>query len=235
MEALKFRLKGLHAFFKIPEVNSYFYFTYGNIHKVALLGMFGAILGYRGYETQYREYPEFYEKLKELKIAVIPGVKQGCFARKIQIFNNSVGYASQEQGGNLVVKEQWLENPSWTVYVLIDGEESRKLADYILERKCIYMPYLGKNDHPADISDAQTVKLEEYDAEGQRIDSLFPAEWVVLNEDEGYNFKYEESLPIALDKETSQYILAKMMFTDGEVEESEGTIYRTEGKNIIFY
>ena len=49
MQALKFRLKGKHAFFKIPAVNSYYYFTYAQIHKVALLGIFGAILGYDGY------------------------------------------------------------------------------------------------------------------------------------------------------------------------------------------
>ena len=48
MQALKFRLKGKHAFFKIPAVNSYYYFTYAQIHKVALLGIFGAILGYDG-------------------------------------------------------------------------------------------------------------------------------------------------------------------------------------------
>ena len=47
MEILKFNLKGSHAFFKVPEVNTYYYFTYGNIHKVALLGMLGAIMGYK--------------------------------------------------------------------------------------------------------------------------------------------------------------------------------------------
>ena len=46
MKALKFTLSGKTAFFKRPEVNTYYYFTFGNIHKVALLGIFGAILGY---------------------------------------------------------------------------------------------------------------------------------------------------------------------------------------------
>ena len=41
MEILRFSLSGKTAFFKKPEVNTYFYFTYGNIHKVALLGIFG--------------------------------------------------------------------------------------------------------------------------------------------------------------------------------------------------
>ena len=47
MQALKFTLSGKTAFFKRPEVNTYYYFTFGNIHKVALLGIFGAILGIR--------------------------------------------------------------------------------------------------------------------------------------------------------------------------------------------
>lgn len=49
MEAVKFTLSGRNAFFKKPEVNAYYYFTYSHIHKVALLGIFGAILGYGGY------------------------------------------------------------------------------------------------------------------------------------------------------------------------------------------
>ena len=64
--------------------------------------------------------------------------------RKIQIFNNSVGYASGEQGGNLIVKEQWLENPKWEIYLLLDGTEAEKIAEYLLQNRCVYFPYLGK-------------------------------------------------------------------------------------------
>ena len=52
MDVLKFQLSGETAFFKRPDVNTYLYFTYGNIHKVALLGMLGAIMGYKGYNSQ---------------------------------------------------------------------------------------------------------------------------------------------------------------------------------------
>ena len=76
MKAVKFTLSGKNAFFKKPEVNTYYYFTFGQIHKVALLGMFGAILGYDGYaqkkwtkikkgQSIVKEYPEFYEKLQQ--------------------------------------------------------------------------------------------------------------------------------------------------------------------------
>jgi CRISPR-associated protein Cas5h len=49
MKALSFNLSGNFAHFKKPDVNSYAYFTYSHIHKVALLGIIGAILGLEGY------------------------------------------------------------------------------------------------------------------------------------------------------------------------------------------
>jgi len=51
MKILKFTLSGKSAFFKKPDVNSNLYFTYGNVHKIALTGIFGAILGYGGYNS----------------------------------------------------------------------------------------------------------------------------------------------------------------------------------------
>ena len=114
METLKFTLAGQNAFFKKPDVNEYCYFTYGHIHKVALLGMLGAIAGYKGYGSKYEtvkkskilseDYPEFYEKLKQIKIAVVPKNENGYIQKKIHTFNNSVGYANKD--GNLIVKEQ---------------------------------------------------------------------------------------------------------------------------------
>ena len=96
MEAVKFTLSGQHAFFKKPDVNEYCYFTYGHIHKVALLGMLGAIVGYAGYGANYNtlkkiksldeDYPEFYEKLRQLKIAVVPQNDNGYISKKIQVF-----------------------------------------------------------------------------------------------------------------------------------------------------
>lgn len=235
MEALRFKLRGTHAFFKIPDVNAFYYFTYGQIHKVALLGLFGAILGYKGYGQKYEEFPEFYERLMNLKVSVLPESKNGYFSKKIQVFNNSVGYASKEQGGNLVVKEQWLEQPEWTIYVLLQDEESRKLAEAIINARCEYTPYLGKNDHLADISNAEILTVEEVDGIEERIDSLFPTDMIVLDEDEAYSFKYEERLPIALKSSTNQYITERYAFTDGIVECAKVEIYGVEGKNIIFY
>lgn len=110
IKILKFNLSGQFAFFKNPEVNSNYYFTFNNIHKIALLGILGSILGLKGYNQQgENEYPEFYDKLKDLSIAIVPK-SDICPNKKIQIFNNSTMFhnkGSDSFGANLIVKEEW--------------------------------------------------------------------------------------------------------------------------------
>lgn len=241
MEVLKFTLSGKNAFFKKPEVNSYYYFTYGNIHKVALLGLLGAILGYGGYIQMKKEeeYPEFYQRLKELQISIAPDpASKGSFSRKIQNFNNSVGYASAEEGGNLIVKQQWLEEPRWDIYIKLDSREAERIKEYILSQKCIFFPYLGSNDHPADITDVQICRAEKaQDMEEERIDSLFPRKWAVLDFDEepGKPYLYEEYLPIGLNEKTLLYQTDKFFFTNIPIADYSCDIYRIEGKHIVFF
>lgn len=242
MEVLKFRLSGRTAFFKKPDVNSNVYFTYSCIHKIALLGIFGSILGYKGYNQMEKgdDYPEFYEKLKDLKIGIKINSEKGFIGKKIQVFNNSVGYASKEQGGNLIVKEQWLENPDFDIFLLLDSEEAIKIKDSIMSYKAIFIPYLGKNDHVADIGKREVLKAERvYDIE--RMHSLFKKDCVELdiNEDEGNVYKYEEKLPYELEKETNKYEVKKFIFTNmiiDNIEELENLeIYEVEKENIAVF
>lgn len=251
MNVLKFRLYGNTAFFKKPDVNTYYYFTYGNIHKVALLGMFGAILGYGGYNqaksNKKASYPEFYEKLKDLKIAIKPLNQSGIISRKIQIFNNSVGYASKELGGNLIVKEQWLENPSWNIYVSLDSDEAIKLSENILNNRAMYIPYLGKNDHIANMDSVEVIKDIEKENKVNKIDSLCPKENIIFDsislDDEDEDdlvsenlFKYNEMLPIALDKDTNMYVLKDLFYSNMPIKSCDSIeIYNINGNNIVFF
>ena len=283
MEILKFKLSGKSAFFKKPEVNTYCYFTYGNIHRIALLGILGAILGYKGY-SQMKDilsikeeidlkpaYPEFYEKLKELKIAILPLNPKGVITKKIQIFNNSTGAGSKEldkknkieYGVNLIVKEQWLENPKWEICILLDCEEAKKIKEAIQNRKCKFYPYLGTNDHFADIEylgveEAQPIKQDDY-----RIDSFMVKDNIefieknsrqlrkILSEDEielYSRFKYEEALPKSIDAEVNNYKLERFVYTNGFVkfldskqvysisnQDNKEVIEAKKRKNIVFY
>ena len=256
MEALKFTLSGNSAFFKDNVINTV-YLTYGNVHRVALLGMFGAILGYGGYGKQndmlnkknkkMPDYPEFYEKLKDIKISIVSNGKNGYFNKKLQTFNNSVGYASKEEGGNLIVKQFWLENPSWDIYILLDCDEAKKIADYIQNRKAIYLPYLGSNDHLANIMDVEIIDIEEkMSSEDETIEILSMIKDSDVSEKKKNVFsmdknstrddiyKYSEYLPFTLSKDLNQHEKEKMTITNMSVVLKK-SYYKVEDKNIVFY
>lgn len=251
MKILKFRLYGRTAFFKKPDVNTYVYFTYGSIHKIALIGMLGAIVGLKGYNQMNMEndkskkFPEFYEKLHDIKVAIEPNEKTAFLNKKVQIFNNSVGYASQEAGGNLIVKEQWLENPSWNIYIQIDSEITRKIMDYICNRKAIFCPYLGKNDHYANITDIEVIDNVEETTECTKIHSLCPKNNVQFSFDEDDEdddieeeeiFKYEERLPLELEENTNGYILESFVCSNMKVSALKDIkAYKVKEKNIVFF
>jgi len=250
-EALKFELRGKSAFFKKPDANAYAYFTYNNIHKIALLGLLGAILGYGGYNQQSEEikrgnkqtYPEFYSQLKDLKVCIVPNAKYGYFSKKIQQFNNSVGYASQEEGGNLIVREQWLEDPSWTIYLLKDkniAENFTRISDNILNGKCAFVPYLGKNDHLATLEKYSIVNLEP--AVCDYFSCLYPVEaggtGSVDTWDETENgFLFKEFCPYSMNPSKNFYEFKEFVFTNFLLKQSVKTeLTFTEGENrLVFY
>lgn len=251
MKALSFKLSGKTACFRKPDVNVYAYFTYNNIHKPALLGLLGAIIGLGGYTQLFEKnrglkkgalgyddgFPEFYEKLKHLKVSITPLAPNGYFSKKIQTFNNSVGYASFEQGGNLIVREQWLENPAWQIMILDDeSEEYKKISEYLEAKKCVYIPYLGKNDHFANIDEVQNVILSKNN--GNFIDSLFIKNFEKLDgwvreEDENPYF-FQEFSPYTLQQEYHFYEFQPLIFTNYEVENLPENIFHYNSKNYAF-
>jgi CRISPR-associated protein Cas5, Hmari subtype len=206
MKVLKFNLSGKFAFFK-NEVMNDMYDTYPHIHKPALLGLFGAMLGYNGYAqtqkvfgTKEIDFPEYYEKLKDLKIAIVP--KKQSFTKVLETFTNTTSMFNrvtvmkpkvkkedieeieevQEKvkgektenkvGSNLIVQQFWLENPSWDIYLVIDNDESKKIEDSVLNYKSVYSLYLGANNHFANISDIGILEAKEITEKGVIINSL---------------------------------------------------------------
>jgi CRISPR-associated protein Cas5h len=251
-KAIGFELAGETAFFKKPDVNANVYFTYSHIPRVALLGLLGSILGYGGYnqqkrdriengETEHNLFPEFYQRLQLLRLSIVPQGGRGYFPRKIQTFNNSVGYASDEEGRNLIVKEQWLENPKWTIYIFDDGSSAyHELEERLLTRRSVFLPCLGKNDHPAKIEKPRVTKLKAVESVDEQITSLFQTGDVELS---GFPRKlnapyfYREMLPTALEPKLNSYVFKEWMHTNRSIKQinAQGTFYQTEERCIIAF
>lgn len=233
-EAIKFELSGKNAFFKKPDVNVKVYFTYNNIHKIALLGLLGAIIGLKGWRNnilfgeKVPEFPEFYAELKDLTVSIVPIALKGYFPKKIQYFNNSVGYASREQGGNLQVYEQWLESPKWIIYLMSGGvkpELWKLLCSNLLGGRSVYIPYLGKNDFPANISNVE--KLELKLEKSNFIDSLYIGELDSIKDDETRDdrspYVFTEYLPTGLQPKHNFYTYSRTIYTNCMVKDGPDT------------
>ena len=78
-------LKADFGFFKKPDTNDPIYLTFNMLHKPALLGILGAILGLGGFSEAKEEepkpkkgekiktiLPEYFKKLNDLKIGIKP-------------------------------------------------------------------------------------------------------------------------------------------------------------------
>lgn len=220
------------GFLKKPDINDGIYITYNMLHKPALLGILGAILGLEGYKIEGTmkpdEIPEYRKKLEDLKIAIQPiHSANGNFSKHIIKYTNTVGYASGEPGGILIVDEQTLIKPSYRIFLLLDVENNnlhKKLFSNLQNQEAEYIPYLGKNDHQLWWNDFTEWEIENFEpTENFVIDSVF-----IKQSDEqlkrekrrvslggkSFSYSYFERIPIGWQEKLPHYKLQEFMFTD---------------------
>lgn len=235
---VSFDISGRFAFFKKPEINAGISFTYGFIHRPALLGLLGGVAGLGGFSQAYghkkKVIPEYYQRLSGLPLAIAPLANNAIQRKTFITYTNTAGYANLD--GNLIVKEQTLLNPHFRIFLLIDQENEihNKLATCIAENNAEYIPYLGKNEFQAEITNPQyytNAVLSPQDlADGYRILSLFtkPENTLVkesgartafslsamLTGKESNGRVYFERLPVRYNEETNNYDLKEFVYSD---------------------
>jgi len=128
----------------------------------------GAILGLKGYPDQSNE---FYEKLKNFKIAIIPKYTKPL-TKFIVVFNDSSGLSSKEEGGILQVREQVLFGkdepiryeivvPLRTEFTQSEVQIWEELRQKVSKKESVYPLYFGKNEFPAYIEEFSEIYLKK--------------------------------------------------------------------------
>ena len=117
-----------------------------------------------------------------------------------------------------------------------------------MENRCVYIPYLGKNDHLADICNSEIVELETTSCENTVLSCLYlkkdgklgiaddedEDEWED-DEEDAPEFKYEEKLPIGIDDYLNLYQYETFCYTNMKVILKEKNILKTENRRLVFY
>lgn len=176
------------GFLKKPDINNKdsMYLTYNFLHKPALMGIMGAIVGLAGYAKKDL-FPEYYTAFRDVAVGIQPlNLKaHGNFIKSVVQYNNGVGYASQEEGGNLIIREQMLIQPQFRCYIEVDSDEpiQTMLSEYLKKQEAVFLPYFGKNEYSLwwDNYREYAYKTFEFDRDFQ-INTIFTKTELVIKE-----------------------------------------------------
>lgn len=254
---ISFTIKAEKGFLKKPDINDGIYLTYNMLHKPAILGILGAIIGLEGYQKN-GVLPQYYKELKNIPVGVKPvGAEKGNFQKTKITYNNTTGMASNETGGNLIITEQTLIKPSYKIYLLLDldSENEKKLYHNIKEQKAEYLPYLGKNDYSLwwDREEVEEYKWELFEKDSNfRISAVFKKDEAIVNyiakamgrralAKRKNDFNYFERLPISFNEELYQYDYADYAYSnvvfEDEVKVNSNNLFQISNnrtKEIVF-
>lgn len=226
---------------KKPDTNVPVYLTFNMLHKPALLGILGAIIGESGFKGN-RKLPDYYLKLKDLRLSVQPlepFSNKGNFKKTIITYNNTTGMASKEEGGNLMVSEQTIISPAYRCYFLLDMQNPiyEKIDKYLKNYFAEYLPYLGKNEFSVWWMNYKEYSYQRYvPSEPFKINSIFIKDEPVSKNKfvqplipgaaaSGNTFIYFERLPFLYDEQLFQYEYRNFAFTNYSLKMAYSTMH----------
>jgi len=237
------------ALFKKNDSNE-FALTYNFPPKTQLLGLLGAIIGLSGYSKNENK-ADFYEKLKDFKIAIIPINENNKNVaeppkKTVITYNNYHGYGSNEMGGILQVKEQLLIEPRYRIFISGKGEYYDKLKKKLESQEYFYTPYLGKNEFLASIQYEGEKESTKITKGAVKISSIFLKDYGNLNLLSKFGNRNEmqfiivEDYPISFDE---NYLYQKkiVIYSDGtqspdyeKIENDGFEICKVEDQHLFF-
>ncbi len=227
---ISFDLKAEFGFFKKPDINDGLYLTYNVLHKPALLGILGAIIGLQGYQKN-GVLPEYYVKLKNLKIGIEPlSSDKGNYTKDIVSYNNGTGFASGEEGGNLIITEQFLIQPCYRCYLYLDLNDclENKLYENLKKHQAEFLPYMGKNDFSAwwdNFREYTTYSEFDFKADYSIVSIFSKTEAVstyavksmsMFASHSEAGWFYFERLPICFDEQLYQYVYGDFVYSNAK-------------------
>ena len=237
MKLISLDLKAVFAFFRIPDTNATINLSYNIIHRPAVLGVLGAIIGLDGYKEKGK-LPQYYDLLKDVRIGVEPlNHDKGNYSKTNIKYSNTVGYANK--GTNFLTEELTLVKPQYRIYLLLDEDNGyqKHLIDNIRDGCAEFIPYLGKNEFTAWWS---TNSYKEYHFSDEKrpigsikIKTIFQKDMVLKNNVEApfpdllnfgnteSPFIYFERLPKDFDLSLMQYDLGEFAFSNYQIKNAQ--------------
>lgn len=237
MKLISFDIESNFGFFRKPESNNTLNVSYNMIHRPAILGILGAIIGLEGYKEKGK-FPEYYKRLNHLKIGITPlSHEQGNYLKTPIKYSNTVGYANK--GATFLTEELTLIAPKYRVYLLLNlnSDDDTSLYNSLKSKKTEFIPYFGKNEFTAWWDNFIEYEFSLVNSETHlsgKLETLFVRNQIVkesIAEDNSsfldlldtddfdeVPFMYFERLPVDFDMDLIQYQMEEMVFTNYKIK-----------------
>lgn len=158
---IKFQITSDFAFFK-DNLGMRGNFSYPVIHKPAVLGILGAICGYKGFLDYKKDTNiEYLEKLSNLKV----GIKTHSLNNEnVEIITNDstlLGITSDRQK-TIQNKDIVLSNQKYDIYLSFPKEKEdlyKEILERLSNREFHYQPYLGRTSFLATIGNVEEIDI----------------------------------------------------------------------------
>lgn len=187
MHGIKFTVKSAWGHFKRPETSDN-PCTYSFMHKVALVGFMGAVLGVRRKDL-YGLYPQFCDDLLYSIRLLNPVIKDyhSFTSRKV------IEETALQKGRGVY---EYLKNPYFEITLALSNDRSKDFFESfvtaIKKGQSVFGPYLGVISCPADIEIIKDVDVSEEHKGEFETDAVITTKHKLLKDSDDLNLVFEQ-------------------------------------------
>lgn len=175
MDIVHFELSGRFGHFLRAEANRDMP-SYPIPPRTAVLGLIGAILGIKKDETQNLIEPAHIavKGILPEKFWITNKFHQSLPTQLSYEINKSSKGSNSEIKNPKMLKQEWLFNPRYELWVSLPEEYHTKFAERLKNRKWHFSPSLGISEHTANLKWFGNFRGEKLPKDEHQIDSAFP-------------------------------------------------------------
>lgn len=175
------------GFFKNPQFNGEIdnnSYSFDSIHKLAIYGLLGRLIGLRGVNNPTDTtsiFPEYYDKLKDIKIgiSVLDTIKKDwiCTTSSSGLYSND----AKKVGQTLIMNKNVIVNPNYRLYLQLEleNEDHNSIYKSLKDNLEPYFGYLyfGKSSFMVERNNFQEYNFKKVDTFTGIIKTLFRSEY----------------------------------------------------------
>ncbi len=244
MKAIRFKLSGEYALFKKPYANNQPQ-SFVIPPKTAILGMIGAIMGWK--KDKYIDNLPF-ENFKYGVKLLTPKIKKDLIGINLMqgksakfTFNENPINNPPDRGQRSPTRFEFLKNMEWEIFLHIENTDIQdKLFNRLVDKRFVYNPYLGLQSLFAKIecNESDLINLEIAKEINDNLYTSFDKNQIRFKIIKPVAF-YNELIPVYFEKDRSLPQTKEMISFIGDYnieiinkEDLEGKLYQDEQNRL---